>query len=158
MSKEIELTLFGLVLAAVIGAGAWYTTHLLAAGKAEATAALVTADERVQAQAAATTAAWQQRLTEAENTHAAELNQLAADAIGPTTVSVRKLTIAAAGGVSPNSAAPAGVSAAGPGGVIQPGVVCQSSAQLQRSADEAQRADRVTADYRLLYDAWPPPQ
>lgn len=158
MGKEAELTVFGLVVVLVLGAAAWYTTHLLAAGKDEEKAAVAAVTLKAQAAADVQSANWQTQLTLSEQAHAAELNQLAADDIGPATVSVRKLTIAAAG-VSSNSAAPSGVIAPGAGGQLPGGVVCESSRQLSDAYAERQRADRMNADYRELYDAWPaPPQ
>lgn len=157
MGDEAKLTILGLFVALVVAGGAWYTTHILAAGKAEATAAEAAGNLKATTAAAATTATWQQKLKDVEAAHATELAKLSADAWGPVTVSVSKYPAAATGGVSASPAPPAGVGAAGSTGQLSSGVVCESSGQLQSAYAERERADRMNADYRELYDAWPAP-
>jgi hypothetical protein len=155
MEKEGEIWIFGLMVAAIVAAGAWYTTHLIAVGRDEdkaRNAALTLAQQRrADAQTAALTATVQQGLT----AHAKELADIAVNQLSLPPISVSRITIAAASAVSGHPDASPSRSAAPGAAIVPSSVLCESSDVLRSGYIEAGRADVMTADYRLLYSTWP---
>jgi hypothetical protein len=152
MSEEAKLTVLGLIIAIIVLGSAFAITKLLAAGRAETAAAVEKQQILATAAADAQTASWQQRAAAAQLAHQGELDDLKDRLLVPTTVSVSKFTLGAA--KVPASPAPAGGGSAG-AGVVQPGMVCETFAQLRADFADAVRADLAVADERQLFDAWP---
>jgi hypothetical protein len=131
-----------------------FTVHLIDVGKADEKAAVFAQEQKDEAKAAAETAGWNLKLSDATAARAKELADAQDLALKPiATVSLQRYAL--------NSAVPASPAAAGGGtapaaaAVLCNSVLQESPDQLRADFAEAKRADALTADYRDLYQSWP---
>jgi hypothetical protein len=142
--------LLALILALCFGL---YSIHLIDAGKAEEKAAVFKQQQKDEAAAQVITASWQARLTTAQSARQGEIDAANDAALKPFNISVQRYTLRSA--VPASTPATGGGAAPAAGGVVCPGVLQESSEQLRADFAAAQRADKLTADYRDLYNSWP---
>jgi hypothetical protein len=99
------------------------------------------------------TASWQARLTTAQSARQGEIDAANDAALKPFNISVQRYTLSSA--VPASTPATGGGAAPAAGGVVCASVLQESPEQLRADFAAAQRADKLTADYRDLYNSWP---
>jgi hypothetical protein len=130
-----------------------FTVHLIDVGKADEKAAVFAIEQKDAQKAAAETAGWNLKLSDATAARAKELADAQDMALKPiATVSLQRYTLSPAVPASP--AASGGGAAPAASGSVCSGLVPGSSGEM-RSFDEAKSADQLIADYRDLYNSWP---
>src|ERR1700679_196343 len=121
-----------------------FTVHLIDVGKADEKAAVFAQEQKDAQKAAAETAGWNLKLSDATAARAKELSDAQDLALEPvTTVSLQRYTLSPAVPASP--AAPGGGTAPAAAAVVCNSVLQESFEQLRADFAEAQRADRLLA-------------